>query len=162
MYLIASSKQFKFLFYLLYKKLEPFLYRQFKKSGDNTFCAHWTWRTWLIPWTWLIHAQEAPGYHQERGELHQVLAKGDVHTMSPFHSQNKELVNLDVCAVSFYVTHSVLSSYWCCFYFFLSLLCCKYSFYFLFCCGFDVTYFSFSVIWRPCASETIMILRNHP
>jgi hypothetical protein len=31
------------------------------------------------------HAQEAEGYHQERGEPHQVLAKGDVHTMSPFH-----------------------------------------------------------------------------
>ncbi len=58
-----------------------------------------------------FHIQEAAAYHQEGVEPHQVLAKEDVHTMSPFHGQNhrnKELVNLDIHAVSFYVACTVL------------------------------------------------------
>ncbi len=45
-----------------------------------------------------FHAQEATGCHQEKDEPHQVLSKGDIHTMSPFHGQNHEIratVNLD-------------------------------------------------------------------
>jgi hypothetical protein len=51
-FLIASSKQFKFLFYLLYKKkLQHYLSWHFKKSGDNTFCAHSTEEVRGREWT---------------------------------------------------------------------------------------------------------------
>ncbi len=35
-----------------------------------------------------VHDQEAAGCFQEGGESHQVLARGAVHTMSPFQGQN--------------------------------------------------------------------------
>ncbi len=35
-----------------------------------------------------IHAQEAPGSHQEGGDSHQVLAREAVHIMGPFQEKN--------------------------------------------------------------------------
>ncbi len=57
-----------------------------------------------------FHAQEAGGHHQEGGEPHQVLARGAIHPMGPFQTQNcfnKELVYPKYTYGLIYVVHTV-------------------------------------------------------